>query len=45
MKGMSREEWEKLERRERTTIQLYLADSLFLNVLVEDSRKKIWDKL
>jgi hypothetical protein len=42
---MSREEWEKLERRERSTIQLCLADSVLLNVSGEDSTKKLWDKL
>jgi hypothetical protein len=42
---MSTEEWEKLERRARSTIQLYLADSVLLNVLGEDSTKKMWDKL
>jgi hypothetical protein len=43
--GMSREEWEKLERRERSMIQLCLADSVLLNVSGEDSTKKLWDKL
>jgi hypothetical protein len=43
--GMSTEEWEKLERRERSMIQLCLADSVLLNVLGENSAKKLWDKL
>jgi hypothetical protein len=43
--GMSREEWEKLKVRERSTIQMSLADSMLLNVLGEDSTKKLWDKL
>jgi hypothetical protein len=43
--GMSTEEWEKLERRERSMIQLCLADSVLLNVSGEDSTKKLWDKL
>jgi hypothetical protein len=43
--GMSREEWEKLERRERSMIRLCLADSVLLNVSGEDSTKKLWDKL
>jgi hypothetical protein len=42
---MSREEWEKLERRERSMIRLCLADLVLLNVLGEDSSKKLWDKL
>jgi hypothetical protein len=41
---MSTKEWEKLERRERSMIQLCLADSVLLNVLGEDSTKKLWDK-
>jgi len=41
----SREEWEKLEKRERSTIQLYLADSVLLNVSGENSTKKLWDNL
>jgi hypothetical protein len=43
--SMSREEWEKLERKARSMIQLCLADSVLLNVLGEDSTKKLWDKL
>jgi hypothetical protein len=43
--GMSKEEWEKLERRERSMIQLCLADSVLLNASCEDSTKKLWDKL
>jgi hypothetical protein len=43
--GMSKEEWEKLERRERSMIQLCLADSILLNVSGEDTAKKLWDKL
>jgi hypothetical protein len=43
--SMSIEEWEKLERRERRTIRLCLADSVLLNVLGEDLAKKLWDKL
>jgi hypothetical protein len=42
---MSREEWEKLEIRAMIMIQLCLADSVLLNVLGEDSTKKLWDKL
>jgi hypothetical protein len=43
--GMSMEEWEKLERRERSMIRLCLADSVLLNVSGEDLAKKLWDKL
>jgi hypothetical protein len=40
--GMSMEEWEKLERRARSTIQLCLADLVLPNVSDEDSAKKSW---
>jgi hypothetical protein len=43
--GMSTKEWEKLERRERSMIQLCLADLVLLNVSGEDSAKKMWDKM
>jgi hypothetical protein len=39
------EEWEKLERRERSMIQLCLVDLVLLNVSGEDLAKKLWDKL
>jgi hypothetical protein len=42
--GMSREEWDKLERRERSTIQLCLVDSILLNVSGEGSANKLLDK-
>jgi hypothetical protein len=45
MKDMSMEEWEKLERREISMIQLSLANSVLLNVLGEDLAKKLWDKM
>jgi hypothetical protein len=38
-------EWEKLERRERSTIWICLEDSLLLNVLGEYFSKKMWDKM
>jgi hypothetical protein len=41
---MSMEEWEKLERKERSTIRICLANLMLLNVLGEDSAKKLWDK-
>jgi hypothetical protein len=43
--GMITEEWEKIERREISTIWICLADSVLLNVSVLDSTKKLWDKL
>ena len=39
--GMSMEEWEKLEIKSRSMIQLYLVDSVLLNVSGEDSDKKL----
>jgi len=42
--GMSTEEWEKLEIREKSMIWLYLADSVLLNVSGEYLAKKLWDK-
>jgi hypothetical protein len=39
------EEWDKLERRERSMICLCLVDSILLNVSGEDSTKKMWDKM
>jgi len=43
--GAVKEEWEKLERKARSTIRLCLADSVLVNVSGEDSAKKLWDKL
>ena len=43
--GMSKEDWDKLDRRARSTIRLYLADSVLLNVLGEYATKKLWNKL
>ena len=42
---MLTEEWAKLERRARSTIQLSIVDSILLNVSGEDSTKKMWDKM
>jgi hypothetical protein len=39
------EEWEKIERRARSTNRICLADSNLLNISREDSNKKPWDKL
>ena len=43
--GMSLEDWEKLDRKARSTIRLCLSDSVLLNVSGEDSAKKLWEKL
>jgi hypothetical protein len=43
--GMSMKEREKIERKERSTIQCFVADLVMLNVLGEYSVKKLWDKL
>jgi hypothetical protein len=41
---MPKEDWEKLDRRERSTIPLYLADLVLLNVLGEYTTEELWDK-
>ena len=41
----SQEDWDKLERRARSTIRLCLSDSVLLNVSGEDSAVKLWEKL
>jgi hypothetical protein len=41
---MSKEDWENLDRRERSTIRLCLADSVLLNVSGESIAKELWDK-
>jgi hypothetical protein len=43
--GMLMDEWEKLERRERSMIWICLAYSVLLNVLGEDSAKKLCGKM
>jgi hypothetical protein len=43
--GMSKEDWEKLDIRARSTILLYLVDSVLLNVSEESTTKELWDKL
>jgi hypothetical protein len=42
---MSKEDWEKLDRRARSTIRLCLADLVLLNVSGESTAKELWDKL
>jgi hypothetical protein len=43
--GTSKEDWEKLDRRARSTIRLCLVVSVLLNVLGESTSKELWDKL
>ena len=43
--GMSKEDWEKLDKRVTSTIRLCLVDSVLLNVLRESTPKELWDKL
>jgi hypothetical protein len=43
--GMSKEDWEKLDRRVRSTIRLCLANSVLLNVSGEYTAKELWDEL
>ena len=42
---MSKEDWDKLDRKERSTVDLCLSNSTSLNVSGEDSAKKLWEKL
>jgi hypothetical protein len=39
--GMSKEDWDKLDRRARSTIRLCLADSVLLNVLGESTANEL----
>ena len=43
--SVSTEDWEKLDRKARSTICLCLSDSELLNVSGEDSTKNLWEKL
>ena len=43
--GMVKVDWDKLERKERSTICLCLSDSVLVNVSGEDTTKKLWDEL
>jgi hypothetical protein len=43
--GMSKEDWDNLDRRERSTIRLCLEDSVLLNVSGESIAKELWDNL
>ena len=42
---MSKEDWEKLDKRERITIRLCLVDLVLLNVSGEYTTKELWDEL
>jgi hypothetical protein len=42
--SMLKEDWEKLDVRERSIIRLCLADSVLLNVSGESTTKELWDK-
>jgi len=43
--GVSDEEWKKLDRKAKSTIQLCVSDLVLLNVLGEAMTKDLWDKL
>ena len=42
---MLKEDWDKLDRKARSTIRLYLSYSILLKVSGEYSSKKLWEKL
>ena len=42
---MSDEDWKKLDRKAKSTIQLYVLDSVLLNVSGEAMANTLWDKL
>lgn len=39
------EEWKKLDRKAKSTIQFCVSDSVLLNVSGEATMKALWDKL
>jgi hypothetical protein len=43
--GTSTNDWKKLDRKAKSTIQLCLSDSVLLNVSYEATTKDLWDKL
>ena len=43
--GMSNEHWMKLYKKAQSTIQLCLTNLVLLNVLEEDTMKKLWEKV
>ena len=43
--AMSDEDWKKLDRKAKSTIQLCVSDSILLNVSGEATAKNLWEKL
>ena len=43
--AMSKEDWDKLDKKESSKIHLLLSDSILLNVSKEEFTKKLWEKL
>jgi hypothetical protein len=43
--GMSTKDWEKLDRKEKSTIRLCLSYLVLLNVSGEATNKDLWNKL
>jgi hypothetical protein len=43
--GMSTEDWKKLDWKAKSTIQLYLSNSILLNVSGEATTKALWNML
>ena len=45
IRGVSDEEWKKLDQKAKSTIRLCVSDSVLLNVSGEATVKALWDKL
>ena len=43
-RGVSDEEWKKLDQKAKSTIRLCVSDSVLLNVSGEATVKALWDK-
>ena len=43
--SMSNENWEELDLKAASTIQLYLADEIIYNVMNEEMTTSLWSKL
>ena len=43
--GVSDQEWKKLDRKAKSTVQLCVLDSVLLNVSREATAKDLWDNL
>ena len=43
--GVTDEQWKKLDRKAKSTIQLRVSDSVLLNVSGEATAKALWEKL